>query len=94
MHLITPKEKSGLEKAIDRSLSELESADPDGEIYATIVSNLETLYKLKAIDQPQRVSRDTLLLVAGNLAGIVLIVSYERVNILTSKALSFLVKAH
>jgi hypothetical protein len=35
-----------------------------------------------------------LALVAGNLAGIMLIVSYERVNVLTSKALSFLIKAH
>jgi hypothetical protein len=94
MFLQSPKEKTGLEKIIDQTLSQLESATPGDEIAVGLLTNLELLYKLQDLNKPQRVSKDTLALVAGNLAGIMLIVSYERVNVLTSKALSFLIKAH
>lgn len=38
----------------------------------------------------KRVSPDTLVAVAGNLLGIIVIVGYENKNVITSKALSFL----
>jgi len=39
-----------------------------------------------------KVSPDTLLVVAGNLLGIVLILTYEKANIVVSKALNFVLK--
>jgi len=39
-----------------------------------------------------KVSPDTLLVVAGNLLGIVLILTYEKANIITTKALNFILK--
>lgn len=39
-----------------------------------------------------QVSPDTLLVVAGNLLGILLILTYEKADIITSKALNFILK--
>lgn len=38
------------------------------------------------------ISPDTILIVAGNLAGIILILGYEKMDIITSKALNFVLK--
>lgn len=39
-----------------------------------------------------KLSPDTMLVVAGNLLGIVLILKHEKIDIVTSKALSFVLK--
>ena len=41
----------------------------------------------------RRVSPDTMAIVAGNLLGIALIVGHERMNVVTSKALGFVLKS-
>ncbi len=92
MFLKSPAEKTGLEEAIDKVLTEMKTFSAEDDDYAKMTVQLETLYKLKEIDKPERVSRDTLALIAGNIAGIILIVGYERANIVTSKALSLLLK--
>lgn len=88
----TPTEKSGLEKAIDSVLSDLESYDSDSPEYARSADQLVKLHALKANESPNRVSADTAAIVAGNLAGILIIVGYERTHVAASKALSFLSK--
>lgn len=49
--------------------------------------------KQQEADKPDRVSKDTLAIIAGNIAGIVMIIGYERVNVIASKALSFVMKS-
>lgn len=85
-----PAEKTGLEKTIDRLIAKMADMEPWDDDYAKIVDQLDTLYKLKVEDKPDRVSRDTLALVGGNILVTVLIVGYERANVVTSKAISFL----
>jgi len=84
-------EKTRLEQAIDNLLERLVEND-DPEDTAKIVDQLSKLYKMKEFDTPRHVSPDTLLLVIGSLAGIVLIIGYERANVVTSKALAFVLK--
>ncbi len=85
-------EKSGLETIIDEHLAKMQDIIIDPDEYATMVLQLDTLYKLKEIDKPERISKDTLAIIAGNIAGILLIVSYEQKNVLTSKAINFIQK--
>jgi len=85
-------ERSGLDKAIDNVLSEMQGFTVDSDEYAKMTDQLVKLYAIKNAECSERVSRDTLLIVAGNIFGIALIIGYERSNILTSKALNFLVK--
>lgn len=84
-------EPTGLEKAIDQLLSEMANFSGDDDEYAKMVDQLQKLYNLKTVDQrPEKVSLNTLATIAGNLAGIIIIVGYEQRNVVTSKALGFL----
>lgn len=89
-----PKDSNvqGLETTIDHLISEMASREGDSEEYTKMTDNLETLYKLKLEDKPDRVKLDTIAIVAGNLLGIIIIVGFEKSHVMTSKALSNLLK--
>ena len=84
---------AGLEEVIDAVQDVLLKTDPTSAEFATIVKQLSKLHKIRSSKKVDRVSMDTLLAVAGNLAGIVAILGYERTHIVTSKALSFVMKS-
>lgn len=88
----TQNEKTGLEKAIEELHIEMNSVTADTEQYSQMADQLVKLYKLREFDAPKKVSPDTLVLVGGNLLGIALIVGHERAHVVTSKALSFVLK--
>jgi hypothetical protein len=86
-------EPSHLQSAIDKILLKLVNQDPASEEYAKGVNQLSALYKLKELDKPeppQRISPDTLVLAATNIAGIILVIKHEHFNVITSKAFSFI----
>lgn len=53
---------------------------------------VEILGREQEIKFRRFVSPDTLAMIAGNIAGIVLIIGYERVNVIASKALGFVMR--
>jgi hypothetical protein len=88
------EENPNLDEAIDLALLELQKHAPYTTEYIKVVEQLEKLYKLRApkpeLQKP--VSLDTVLTVAGNIAGIVIILGYERAHVITSKAFSLIIK--
>jgi hypothetical protein len=90
----TEKNRPGLEKAIDDALLELAACKPDTEEYNLVLDKIERLYKLRAPEQEpaKPVSIDTLVAVAGNLAGIVLIINHEKLHVISTKAVQFVGK--
>lgn len=84
-----PNELDTLIKSI---LDEMATLSPESDEYDKRLKQLERLYKLKTENRPERVSRDTLYLVGGNLLGVLLIVAYEQKNVVTSKALGWINK--
>jgi len=88
------EERPGLDRAIDRALNKLEEHEPDSPEHAKIMDSLERLYKLQlpAEEAAKPVSRDAILAAVANIAGIVLIIHSERVQVITSKALGFVAK--
>lgn len=82
-----PPEDKKLREAIDDALTNL---SPHSDTYHKDVEALETMYKLQLQNKPERVSRDTIALVLGNLAGVAMIVGHERAHVVGSKALSFI----
>lgn len=82
------REDPHLDTAIEDAVRWL---DPNSEDYSTAITQVERLYKLREQSQP-RISPDTVAIVAGNLAGILLILHYEHLNVVTSKAMSFVLK--
>jgi hypothetical protein len=91
MKLVKRDKRTKLDKEIDRVLSEMEKVSSDSEQYAAMVDNLEVLYKFKN-ENKNLISKDTIAIIAGNLLGIVLILGYEKANVITSKALGFVLK--
>jgi len=85
-----PPEDEDLDRAITMLVDRMSTADD--EQTARLSDQVSKLYKLKEINAPKRVSPDTLILVAGNLIGIILILNYEKANVITSRALGFVMK--
>jgi hypothetical protein len=82
-------------KEIEETLKqkELEVLGRQLEIEATCqLREIEADLKRKELNTPKRVSKDTLVLVAGNLLGIVVILGYEKAHVVTSRAMNFVMK--
>lgn len=56
------------------------------------LNEIEGQLKIKESDNPRRVSPDTWAIVAANLVGIGLILGHERLNVITTKALGFIMR--
>lgn len=96
MKQILKKDKrTNLDKLIDQVHDEYnELEDYKAEEREKKMEVLKELYKLKG-DQDKHansLSKDTLAVIAGNIAGILLILNFERAGVLTSKAVSFVLK--
>lgn len=83
-----------LEREIERTMSVMRMTTHESKEYASMLHAAERLYEMleKQKKTPDRVSRDVRASIAANLAGIVLILSHERVNVITTKALGFVHK--
>lgn len=81
-----------LNKAITEVHSQLDSYPAHSKEYATMADQLVKLYAQKKEIPSNRVSKDQLVAVSGNLLGILVIVVYEKHNVFTSKAGNFIGK--
>lgn len=84
---------ASLQDLIDLVQTQMLVEGADSDQFQVMREQLESLYEMKKSDKSSRVSPDALLAVAGNLLGIGLILQYERLHIVTSKALGFVLKA-
>lgn len=89
-----PENRAGLEKAIDDALLELAGLQADTPEYDRVLDKIERLYKLRLPEPeaPKPISKDTLVAVAGNLAGIILIINHEKLHVISTKATQFVGK--
>lgn len=65
---------------------------PDHGDYDALLKKLKQLEKIETIKRSNRPSSDTVLLVLGNLAGILAILTYEQAHVLVSKAFANVLK--
>jgi hypothetical protein len=86
------KKKTTLDEVIDAALAQTVEDQINTPEYTQKMEVLTKLYKLKENDSKSRLSPDTIAIVAGNLAGIVLILGYEHAHAVTSKAFNLLLK--
>lgn len=92
MFKFTNKKKTKLEVEIDLVLDDMKEMYIDSDEYKASIEHLSKLYDIKSKDDTGRVSPDTMAVVVGNLLGIVLILKHEELNIVTSKALGFVLR--
>jgi predicted RNase H-related nuclease YkuK (DUF458 family) len=79
--------------ALVKAYEELSKHSATSEEYATVVLRIQALEEINAhADKSNRVSPDTKALIGANIAGIVMVLGYEKANIITSKAFSMLLR--
>jgi hypothetical protein len=88
-----PTPAPNIQDAIDKLLLDLSDHSAHADEYAKMVVQLERLHAMKETEKPKSLSPDTLAIVLGNVVGILLIVGHERMNIVSSKALMFVLKS-
>lgn len=90
-----PQERPSIyDESINKVLVELSQYDPNDEEYGQLIKHLGELTRMKNETNTQffGVSPDTLAVITANLIGIVLIIRHEHLNVVTSKAMSLIVK--
>ncbi len=85
--------RTELRKEIDENIQTLREMD-FGEDYEKQLGIVERLSKIEIETKKVtiKVSPDTIAIIAGNLLGIALILGFEKANVLTSKALGFVMR--
>lgn len=86
------KEQSFIDAAIERAFAKLSEYDVTSTEYSKTLDGITKLHKMKEEERPSELSRDTMLLVAANLVGILLIIRHEHVNVISSKAMNTLMR--
>lgn len=90
---ITKRDKrTTLEKEIDEVIKIMGRHQPDSKEYTTMADNLVKLQKANEQNANRKVKWDTIWTVGGSLGGIALMLWHERANIITTKALGFILK--
>lgn len=83
---------ASLQELIDLVQTQMLMEGADSDKFTEMADELERLYAMKKSNNTSRVSPDAIVTVAGNLLGIGLILQHERLHVVTSKALSFVMK--
>lgn len=87
------KKPEPLDTVIEDLAREMAGHEGHTEEYANCAAALKTLYEAKAtLPKPNVLSADTAATVAANLIGIIMIIGHERANVITTKALGFIIK--
>lgn len=81
-----------LDTKIEAIHAEMDLTAPDSEEYSKLISRLEQLHKIKAEERKDRVSRDTMWIVIGNLLVAGVIVGHEYGHASASKAWNHIVR--
>lgn len=84
------KKENKFDKEIDHILNEMRSMDVGSEEYKAASGNLKLLMEVKK--ENNFISNEALLMAATNIGGILLILNFERMGVITSKAISLIGK--
>ena len=83
--------KKPMQKEIESVLEKMATLSPDTEEYTVMARNLETLCSANSKNK-STMDLNTILVVTGNLVGILMIIYHEQTGVVTSKALGFVLK--
>lgn len=86
------KDSSHLELAFDRAVRDLKSHEITSEEYARKLEVAIKLHKMIMEERSSSVSKDTMAMIGANLLGIFMIIKHEHVNVITSRAMNWVIK--
>ena len=71
----------------------LGSLTPGTDEYKVTMDDIQTLISIQNSKSSDRVSNDTIAIIAANLIGIMLVLNHERLDVISSKAMSMIMKS-
>lgn len=83
------KDATGLQKVIDALELHLQKIGPDDEEYTKLTKELGALYVMKKGDSRPRVDPSVLIQAGAGILTVLLILHYEELNSITTKAMPF-----
>lgn len=86
------KKSNANEDALAAVYARMQTTPMDDPLYATLVSHAEALSKIPDPKRSNRPSADTMWIVGGAVAQVLVIVAYEHSHVLVSKATGFILK--
>ena len=90
--LNTKEIKRTITDEIDRLVKELEGMKPETPEYEAKVKQIRVLCEARSL-KPDRLLNTDMLITAGvNILGILLILNFEKLNVVSSKAIGFVMK--
>ena len=86
------KTKKTIEDEIGHVLTAMGSLDPKSDEYGTAARNLKELYEARSKKAAHLIEADTIVAATANILGILLILNYEQLHVIATKAIGFVVK--
>ena len=86
------KESEGFDDAIDRLLLTMNENEVGSQEYKNAIVFMERVGEVRQKSEPNRISRDTYLIVGGCILQTLIIAFAEQNHVVVSKALSFVMK--
>ena len=86
------RDSTQLELAFDRAVRDLKNHDITSEEYARKLEVAIKLHKMISEEKSSRVSKDVMASIGANLLGIFMIIKHEHVNVITSRAMNWVMK--
>lgn len=86
------KKNESLDFLIQALEKEMELTDPTGEDYPKLLEQYEKLTRLRREGAKSSIDPNTVIVAAGNLLGILAMLNFEKLGVITSKALGFIIK--
>jgi hypothetical protein len=90
MNMLKLNKKLKVDEAIQECLEYMKLLIPSSVEYTECVKNLEMLNEMKIKNRV--ISPEGLLMIGGNLLGLLLIMKFEKTDVLVTKALGFVFK--
>lgn len=90
--ILGPQSLKEMDKEIERLTVKLADISPLSDDYSTIVKLITQLTEARAQKNERAVSMDTILTIAANITGMLLVLNYERLNVISTKALTMVWK--
>jgi hypothetical protein len=90
--ILRPSGLTAMDEEIARLVDLLKGTDPTSKDYETIVDNLRALCEAREKKNERAISYEMLIGVGANLLGLLIVLNFEKANVITSKAFSMLWK--
>ena len=90
--LFRPKGLKAIDEEIERLANQLKSMSPVEENYIKVADNLRVLCEAREKKNDRVISSEAILAAGVNILGLLVVLNFEKANIITSKAFGMLWK--